>query len=144
MAFGEEVFEEPERTRFYKQVNYQTVYSNTDVSEYNLTAYITKLEDQTRYVYPFERIKHLLGEDAMNPETKKEDKKMEDIKEEDEDEETKVEEITDEQAEQIEKKNKGKEGSNPDSKDEPEEENMFEDLGNMLDRKEKDIDLNDI
>jgi dynein assembly factor 3 len=34
ISFGNEVFKEPERTRFYKQVNYQKVYSNADISEY--------------------------------------------------------------------------------------------------------------
>lgn len=97
-SFGEEVFEEPERSRFYKKVNYQLVYSNADISEYSLTAYLTKLEELTKYNYPFERIKHLLGKKEMNPpEVKKEENKMEDIKEEEgEEEETKVEEITDE------------------------------------------------
>lgn len=66
-AFGQEVWEEPEKTRFSKKVNLQLVYSNADISEYNVTSYITKLEEQTKYNFPFERIKHLLGDKEMNP-----------------------------------------------------------------------------
>ena len=93
------MFEEPERTRFYKKINYQTIYSNTDVSEYNVQAYITKLEEMVKYDFPFERIKHLLGEEQMQPEKKD----LPDINEEDE--ESKVEEVTDEQAQLIEDQN---------------------------------------
>jgi len=62
LAFGQEVFDEPERTRFYKKVNYQSVYSNADISEYTVTSYIHKLEELEKYEYPFERLKHVLGD----------------------------------------------------------------------------------
>jgi dynein assembly factor 3 len=61
LSFGNEVFKEPERTRFYRQVNMQSVYSNCDISEYNVLSYITKLEDLVEYNYPFERLKHVMG-----------------------------------------------------------------------------------
>jgi len=57
------VFKEPERTRFYKKVNYQAVYSNCDISEYMVQSYIHKLEELEEYNYPFERLKHVLGEE---------------------------------------------------------------------------------
>jgi len=62
MSFGQEVWKEPERTRFFKKVNYQTVYSNADISEYNVHSYIVQLEDLKEYDYGFERLKHILGD----------------------------------------------------------------------------------
>ena len=62
LAFGNEVWDEPERTRFFRELNYQKVYSNSDISEYNVQQYIHKLEELERYEYPFERLKHVLGE----------------------------------------------------------------------------------
>lgn len=45
ISFGEEVWEEREKEYFFKKVNFQSVYSNTEISSYNVTAYITKLEE---------------------------------------------------------------------------------------------------
>ena len=103
IAFGQEVFKEPERTRFYKKVNYQSVYSNADISEYIVHSFIHKLEELTEYDYPFERLKHVLGKDFEKP---AEDKKkatepeLGNIEEVDE-EEPQIEEVTDEQADRI-------------------------------------------
>lgn len=62
IAYGNEIFKEPEATRFYKKINYQSVYSNADISEYNVQAYIHKLELLEEYEYPFERLKHIMGD----------------------------------------------------------------------------------
>ena len=40
IPFGEEVFAEREKEYFYKKINFQTVYSNTEISNYNLTMYL--------------------------------------------------------------------------------------------------------
>ena len=107
-SYGQEVFGEPERTRFYKEVNYQKVYSNTDISEYTVQSYIHKLQELTKYIFPFERIKHLLGDDYDSPEEKKKKAEEKKRKEEEKKQEelTTVEEVTDEQAEQIENQKK--------------------------------------
>lgn len=73
-SYGNEIWEEPERTRFLKEVNYQRVYSNADISEYNVHAYIHKLEDLEKYDYPFERLKEILG-DQYDKKEKEEKKK---------------------------------------------------------------------
>ena len=98
--------------RFYKQVNYQQVYSNHDVTEYNVQAYIHKLEQMNEYEFPFERLKHILGKQYDDPKKKQKkegemdkiEEDEEDQKEEEEDEkkeeETTVQELTDEQAEE--------------------------------------------
>jgi len=62
ISFGQEVWKEPERTRFFKKVNYQQVYSNADISEFNVHSYISKLEDLKEYDFGFERLKHILGD----------------------------------------------------------------------------------
>jgi dynein assembly factor 3, axonemal len=36
MGYGQEVWESEAKTRFFKKVNYQSVYSNADVTEYNV------------------------------------------------------------------------------------------------------------
>ena len=102
MSFGNEVFKEPEASRFYKKVNYQSIYSNADISEYNVQSYIHKLEELEEYEYPFERLRHVLG-DQFDKESKKEELKKEDVKTATE-EEPMIEEVTDEKAAEIEKK----------------------------------------
>lgn len=87
------------------------MYSNTDISNFNLTNYITKIEDGIRYEYPFERIKHLMKEDKEAREEEAKDKakeKSKGLETINEEEETKVEEVTDEQAEQIQKEQEEK------------------------------------
>ena len=86
------MFKEPERTRFYKKVNFQSVYSNADISEYTVQSYIHKLEELKDYEYPFERLKQVLGDDFDKPDSKKEETKKEQTK----DELTTIEEVTDE------------------------------------------------
>ena len=36
LGYGQEVWESEARTRFFKRVNYQSVYSNADITEYNV------------------------------------------------------------------------------------------------------------
>ena len=69
-SFGQEVWKEPERTRFFKKCNYQSVYSNADISEYNVQGYIQKLEDLNEYEFPFERLRHILGDKYDSPRTR--------------------------------------------------------------------------
>lgn len=66
-AFGNEIYEEPERTRFLKEVNYQRIYSNADISEYILVSQIHRLENMEKFDFPFERLKHILGDDFHSP-----------------------------------------------------------------------------
>ena len=70
LVYGQEVWEEEAKTRFFKKVNFQSVYSNADVTEYNVQAYIHKLEDLNQYEHGFERLKHILGDDYYDPKTK--------------------------------------------------------------------------
>ena len=44
IAWGNEVDDEEHRLRFYKTINYQVIYSNADVSEYNVQRVIHKLQ----------------------------------------------------------------------------------------------------
>jgi hypothetical protein len=57
IPFGLEIWKEPERSEFFKKINYQLVYSCLDVTQYNVQYYIQKLEDMTEYHFPFERVK---------------------------------------------------------------------------------------
>ena len=127
IAFGNEVWKEPERTRFFRELNYQKVYSNADISEYTVQQFIHKLEELEEYEYPFERLKHVLGEKKFketDPEYYKkkmeEEKKAEEAKkakkdkkknkgkkqEPVEDEEPMIQEITEEEAQKIEEEKK--------------------------------------
>lgn len=135
ISFGEEVWEAREKEYFFKKVNFQSVYSNTEISSYNVTAYITKLEEMTKYEYPFERIKHLMKQDneAKDEEKKDNDKKLDTIPEE---EEAKIEEITDEQAEQIKREQ--------DEKKTKEQVKDASDLKKTMMEEGKTIDLNDL
>ena len=110
-AFGQEVWKEPERTRFFKKCNYQSVYSNADISEYNVQGYIQKLEDLNEYEFPFERLRHILGDRYDSPRTREkkakeaaEKKKAKKKKEEEQkaQEEPMIQEITEEEAQQME------------------------------------------
>ena len=117
LSFGQEIYKEPENTYFKKHVNYQKIYSNADISEYNVQQYIQKLEDLDDFEFPFERLKSMVPNfDTDNPSKMSrknqklrkekeaaEKKKLEEIKEE---EEPMIEEITDEQAAKIEEDKK--------------------------------------
>lgn len=61
LCFGSEVWEEDERKKFFRKINYQTVYSNADISEYNVQAYIHRIEEMGTYEYRFERLRTILG-----------------------------------------------------------------------------------
>eukprot|EP00355_Strombidium_rassoulzadegani_P006447 CAMPEP_0168617932 /NCGR_PEP_ID=MMETSP0449_2-20121227/5803_1 /TAXON_ID=1082188 /ORGANISM="Strombidium rassoulzadegani, Strain ras09" /LENGTH=311 /DNA_ID=CAMNT_0008658775 /DNA_START=147 /DNA_END=1082 /DNA_ORIENTATION=+ len=118
IPFGNEVWKEPERTKFFRKVNYQSVYSNCDVSEYNVQSYIVKLEDLKEYDFPFERLKQILGDkyDELTEEQKKAKAEAEKKKKQEEEskkknkkkkekvveEEPMIQEITDEEAKKIE------------------------------------------
>ena len=69
-AYGHEVWKEPERSRFFKKCNYQSVYSCADISEYNVHGYIHKLEELTEYEFPFERLRYILGDKFDSPRTR--------------------------------------------------------------------------
>jgi len=56
LAFGVEVWSQPEKDNFSKQINYQRVYTSEDVCEYHIMHYMTKLETGADYKYKFERI----------------------------------------------------------------------------------------
>ena len=103
MGYGQEVWESEARTRFFKKVNYQSVYSNSDVTEYNVQAYIHKFEDMDMYEHGFEKLKHILGDDYYDPKTKEKMRKEREQKKKLEEEakvkinseEPMIEEITD-------------------------------------------------
>jgi dynein assembly factor 3 len=59
ITFGTEVEDAADRDKFFKQVNFQRIYMASDISAYNVQAYIHKLEKLTKYEYPFERLKHI-------------------------------------------------------------------------------------
>lgn len=112
-SFGNEICKEPERTRFLKEINYQRIYSNADISEYNVQAYIHKLEEMTDYMFPFERLRHILGDkfeegpkkkdETKQKEKSKEEKKAQDDDEEEDDrfEEPMIQEIDEEEEKRI-------------------------------------------
>lgn len=109
MSWGNEVDDEEHRLRFYKSINYQTVYTNADVSEYNVHRVIHKFQTGEEYEFPFERLKHILGDQYNKPGTgvkgqvQKSDKSNAEKKDE-KDEEPMIEELTDEQAAEEERK----------------------------------------
>jgi dynein assembly factor 3 len=100
MSYGNEIHKEPERTRFFKKVNYQSVYSNADISEFSVQYYLHMLEELEEYDFPFERLKHVLGDQYEDPHKKKMEEKAkkeaEKKKKEKDDEEPMIEEVTDE------------------------------------------------
>jgi len=116
-AFGNEIYEEPERTRFLKEVNYQRIYSNADISEYIIVSQIKWLEEMEKFDFPFERLKHILGDDYNSPAEKakmakkkaaedaKLKKKLDVINEV---EEPMIQEITDEEEKKIKEEKKRK------------------------------------
>lgn len=123
LSFGMEVDNADDKFRFYKHVNFQAVYSNCDISEYNVQRMIFQTEELDEFEYKFERLRHILGKkyddpSGKRPAEKKKNKKKAEMKKKMEEEAAKnksdiastndtenptVEEITDEQAELIEK-----------------------------------------
>lgn len=59
IPFGIEIWEEPEATKFMKEVNKQQVYSSSEFSMYNVHQYIKKIEDLEDFKYPFERLRQV-------------------------------------------------------------------------------------
>jgi len=98
ITFGLEVDKEPEAKKFFREINYQKVYSAADIALYIVQRYIHKLEELEDYDYPFERIKHI---EEQYGHKSKEDKKEEETKED----EPKVQELTEEEIEAENKKN---------------------------------------
>lgn len=81
IPFGVELWKEPEKTMFKKQINFQQVYSSSDFSMFNVQNYITVLEDLKEYNFPFTRIKQVEKQlDSMAGEEEKEPK-TEEVKE---------------------------------------------------------------
>jgi len=99
IPMGIEVENEEDRKKFDKEYNFQRPYDSSDIVEYHIEGYTTKLETLEDYVAPFEIIKQM--EDYKNKKKDdKEENKVEEIKEESEekeedDEEEKVEESKD-------------------------------------------------
>ena len=116
--FGVELWKEPEKTMFKKQINFQQVYvsiqlknsqnnflilicslvqSSADFAMFNVQNYITILEDLQEYNFPFTRIKQVERQlDAMAGDdgaAEEEEKKTEEINDDEEEkkEETKTE-----------------------------------------------------
>ena len=81
IPFGIEIWKEPEKTMFKKQINFQQVYSSADFSLFNAQYYITKLEDMTEYHFPFTRIKQVEKQlETMADGEEEEEKKTEEVK----------------------------------------------------------------
>jgi len=99
LTFGLEVDKEPERTKFFREINYQKVYSAADISLYIVQRYIHKLQELEDYDFPFERIKHIEEQYGYNDKDKKKKEN-----EEEEKEEPKIQELTEEEAKEEEEK----------------------------------------
>jgi len=67
LSFGMEVDDEDDKFRFYKHCNFQAVYSNTDISEYNLQKMIYQMEELDEFEFKFERLRHILGPKFDDP-----------------------------------------------------------------------------
>lgn len=67
MSFGNEVDDPDDYMRFYKQVNFQNIYSNADVSEYNIQKFIFQMEELDEFEYRFERLRHILQDKYDDP-----------------------------------------------------------------------------
>lgn len=92
--------------RFHKTINYQVVYSNADISEYNVQRYIHKFETGKEYTFPFERLKHVMGKQYVPMPSEEKGKEKAEVKRKAETEEDMFEELTDEQAAEEERKAK--------------------------------------
>ncbi|CAI2366251.1 unnamed protein product [Moneuplotes crassus] len=82
IPMGIEVENEEDRKKFDKEYNFQRPYNATDIVEYHVEGYTTKLETLEEYVAPFEIIKEI--ENYREKKKKDRENKVEEIKEEDE------------------------------------------------------------
>ena len=92
--------------RFHKTINYQVVYSNTDISCYNVQRLIHKFEQGKEFKFPFERLKHIMGKQYVPMPCENEGKEDKEVKRKAETEEEMFEELTEEQAAEEERKEK--------------------------------------
>lgn len=67
IAFGNEVEDPDDNMRFYKQVNFQTIYTNADISEFNIQKIIYQAEELDEFDFKFERLRHVLQKDFEDP-----------------------------------------------------------------------------
>ena len=67
LSFGCDVDDPDDRFRFFKHVNFQSVYSNSDITEYNVQKMIFQMEELDEFEYKFERLRHILGNKYDNP-----------------------------------------------------------------------------
>lgn len=104
ISFGNEIADEEHRMRFHKTINYQVVYSNTDISCYNIQRIIHKFEQGKEYQFPFERLKHVMGKQYVPMPSESAGKEEPEVKRKAEKEEDMFEELTEEQAAEEERK----------------------------------------
>ena len=67
IAFGNEVEDPDDNMRFYKEVNYQSIYTNADVSEFNIQKIIFQTEELDEFEFKFERLRHILKDKYEDP-----------------------------------------------------------------------------
>lgn len=81
IPLGIEVENEQDRENFNKEYNFKRPYSSTDVVEYHVEGYMTKLETLTDYVAPFEIIKQIEEGRKKDKAEEAKESKVEEIKE---------------------------------------------------------------
>ena len=91
IPFGCEVIKEADAKKFFGKINYQRIHDAGDVTEYNISHYLTKLDTLVEYVFPFEKLRRVYGQYDKDEEGNKLEATVEDVKEEDEEEEEKGE-----------------------------------------------------
>lgn len=58
-TFGYEVLNEVDKEKFFRKLNFQRIYIAQDISQYNISGYIHKLETLREYEFPFERLRRV-------------------------------------------------------------------------------------
>jgi len=135
IAFGNEVEDPDDNMRFYKEINYQSIYTNADVSEFNIQKTIFQTEELDEFEFKFERLRHILKDKYEDPSgkykarPKKRRNKKKNIEESKDEEETdKTSTTTATQASEQDKAEVKKEKTEEKTEVEDDEEPMIEEI----------------
>ena len=67
LSFGNEVEDPDDHMRFFKEINFQSIYTNADISEFNIQKIIFQTEELDEFEYRFERLRHILKDKFDDP-----------------------------------------------------------------------------
>lgn len=66
-SFGNEVDDPDDCLRFYKEVNFQNIYTNADITEFNIQKMIFQTEELDEFEYKFDRLRQVLKDKFDDP-----------------------------------------------------------------------------